>query len=755
MKKKIIKTLLVSLIAIGIFTGISSNVTKEVKAATDPSAAPGDWAFTAESVSLHDAILSAYPTIDQAPNGNGDGFISKEEAENWSGTSITITSQVTGKIDGIENFKNIKILSIVNNQLTGSLPENIGNMESLQVLQLYNNELSGSIPTSLGSLSNLTHLHLHRNQLTGPIPNSIGYLANLVDLQLYNNQLTGSIPSSIGNLNNLTQIFLYNNQLTGVIPDSIGNLSNLKILQLQGNNLSGEIPASLGNLSNLINLALYENNQLTGNPVEIFKNHTKLEYLNISETNLIQASPDIPSLVTFIYDDLSELLLSVDKTGPAEGLTQEDINKAQESADWISDPAEKQQWQDNIDLAQNMLDAQNSVLDLLNDTKTDIQETTTQTSIDDAQALVTALPDGQYKTDLQAEIDLAQEYLDNRLAAQAKVEDLFTDSNHVDIKDTTNQAAIDDAQVAVTALPDSVFKDALQVEIDKAQAMLDAKGVVEDLFTDSKHIDINDTTDQAAIDNTRNVVSQLPDGELKTELNKEIDKAQDMLNAKNKVHGLFTDGTHTNIIDGLTQGNVDDAQTAVDKLPSGDLKDELQKEIDKAQDMLDAKNKVDNLFTDDTHTNITDGLTQKDIDKAQDAVDKLPNGDLKDALQKEIDKAQDMLNARDAVNDLLDKDGNLNSGVTQKEIDKAQDLVNKLPDGDLKTELQAIIDEAQKQLDAQNKNNPSIAPTVDASSSVGGKSVNTSDATNLSLYGGLLILSLGGLVVFMKKREME
>lgn len=659
-----------------------------------------DSAFPESSKPLHDALIATYPGID-----GGDGEISQADAASWNGQTINLGGKgLTGTLDGLEYFTNtsLKNIYLYNNEFFGSIPTNIGNISSLEQLNLSSNNINGSIPESLWTLTEMNNLSLSYNSLSGTLSESIGNLTKLESFTVTDNQLSGNLPVNLGELSKIYNLGLALNDFTGEIPSSYGNLLLLKKLYLYDTNLSGEIPESFKQLTNLELVAIQNNPQLTGNTVEIFENCNSLTHLEVQGSGVVQAQPDIAGLDstsggTFIYDDLSEALLNTDKTGPAEGLTQEDIDKAQESANNWTEPT-KSQWQDNIDKAQDMLDAQDSVLDLLNDTKTDVKETTTQKLIDDARALVTALPDGQYKTDLQAEIDLAQEYLNNRLAAQAKVEDLFTDTNHVNIKNTTNQKAIDDAQVLVNALPDSVFKDALQVEIDKAQAMLDAKGVVDDLFTDSKHIDINDTTDQEVIDNARNVVSQLPDGELKTELNEEIDKAQDMLNAKDKVDGLFTD---------------------------------------------------------DTHTNIIDGLTQKDIDKAQDAVDRLPNGSLKDELQKAIDKAQDMLNARDAANDLLDKDGNLNSGVTQKEIDEVQDLVNKLPDGDLKTELQAIIDEAQKQLDAQNKKNPSTAPTVDASSSVGGKSVNTSDATNLSLYGGLLLLSLGGLVVFMKKREME
>jgi hypothetical protein len=67
-------------------------------------------------------------------------------------------------------------------------------------------------------------LSLGSNQLTGSIPPEIGNLTNLTELYLFNNQLTGSIPSEIGNLTNLTKLMLSDNQLSGEIPQSICDL---------------------------------------------------------------------------------------------------------------------------------------------------------------------------------------------------------------------------------------------------------------------------------------------------------------------------------------------------------------------------------------------------------------------------------------------------------------------------------------------------------------------------------------------------
>ena len=718
-------------------------------------------AFPASSRVLELTIITNYDGTNGTTkiDSNGDGYISIGEANAYSGDIILQGKSISGTLYGIENFTSISILNISKNELTGELPENIGNISSLTELRLWGNSLTGEIPSSIGNLSNLTYLTLQSNQLSGAIPSSVGNLSNLQDFYLALNNLNGEIPSTIKNMTNLKKINLSDNQLTGSIPD-VSTLVSLNQINLGGNNLSGEVPSSVYSLPYLQEFMVNGNSNLIGNPVTGFASSTRLNYLDIRGSSLIQACPTIPTLSytvgTFLYDNLASDLLTTDKLNLNGDISQDDIDNAQASVEYISDSSIKRQWQDDIDLAQKLLNAKDAVGGLFTDnTHTDIIDNLKQDNIDNAQSLVDLLSESDLKDELQKEIDKAQDMLD----ARDKVNDLFTDGTHTDIPNELTQIDIDDAQKAVDKLPSGNLRDELQKEIDKAQDMLDAKNKVEDLFTDGSHTDILDNLTQTDVDDAQNSVDKLPSGDLKDELQKEIDKAQDMLNARDKVNDLFTDNTHTDIPDDLTQTDIDDAQKAVDKLSNGDLKNELQKEIDKAQDILNARDKVNDLFTDNTHTDIPDDLTQKDIDKAQDAVDKLPDGTLKDELQKEIDKAQDMLNAKDAVGDLLDKDGNLNSGITQEDIDKAQDLVNKLPEGELKDELQTIIDNAQKQLDEKNKNNPSTAPTiqkpsVDSGSTSSTSNVKTADTTNVSLYLGLLVISIGG-IILVKRRKTE
>ncbi len=70
----------------------------------------------------------------------------------------------------------------------------------------------------------VTEISLNENQLSGSIPSELGNLANLTYLSLGTNQLSGEIPSELGNLSNLIYLYLRGNQLSGCIPAAWRNV---------------------------------------------------------------------------------------------------------------------------------------------------------------------------------------------------------------------------------------------------------------------------------------------------------------------------------------------------------------------------------------------------------------------------------------------------------------------------------------------------------------------------------------------------
>ena len=102
-------------------------------------------------------------------------------------------------------------LILANNNLTGTLPPEIGQLTNLNLLALGLNHLAGSIPTQLGNLTSLTHLDLQLNLLTGSIPPELASLSNLQTLDLDYNRLSRGIPPWLGTLQSLGNLTLIGN----------------------------------------------------------------------------------------------------------------------------------------------------------------------------------------------------------------------------------------------------------------------------------------------------------------------------------------------------------------------------------------------------------------------------------------------------------------------------------------------------------------------------------------------------------------
>ena len=140
------------------------------------------------------------------------------------------TSSLTGTIEGLHwlvGLTGTGYLYLYVNQLSGTIPPELGNLSTLTRLRLNDNQLTGTVPPELGKLGNLNWLYLNSNQLTGTIPPELGNLSKLEVLTLSNNQLSGAVPAALGNLSKLGYLWLYTNQLTSwpemTIPTSVAN----------------------------------------------------------------------------------------------------------------------------------------------------------------------------------------------------------------------------------------------------------------------------------------------------------------------------------------------------------------------------------------------------------------------------------------------------------------------------------------------------------------------------------------------------
>jgi len=115
--------------------------------------------------------------------------------------------------------KSLQILSIKDNNLRDSIPEDIGNCKSLTHLFLSGNQFSGDLPISIVNLRNLIRLHISDNHLTGELPNMV-HVSSLKSFVAQNNNFTGEIPRF--DFSNLEEFNVSNNNLHGSVPDVRG-----------------------------------------------------------------------------------------------------------------------------------------------------------------------------------------------------------------------------------------------------------------------------------------------------------------------------------------------------------------------------------------------------------------------------------------------------------------------------------------------------------------------------------------------------
>ncbi len=226
------------------------------------------------------ALMAFYKSTGGDNWDNNTGWGSDDPVGSWQGITVT-NDRVTR-------------LSLVGNNLTGTLPTEIGDLTALTTLNLPSNSLSGELPDSMANLTALTHVGLGDNDLSGEIPGFLGDFKGLDVLNLRDNNFSGSIPSNLGNATALGSLYIGGNPLTGGIPKTFDRLKNLRFLSLAETDLSGMVPSELGQLGGdggvLLGISLYDT--YLGGPFPASWTNLELDLFDVSGSHFCIASSD-------------------------------------------------------------------------------------------------------------------------------------------------------------------------------------------------------------------------------------------------------------------------------------------------------------------------------------------------------------------------------------------------------------------------------------------------------------------------------
>ena len=343
------------------------------------------------------ALVALYEATGGENWKNSTNWLSDEPVHRWYGVTAAPAVRATGTSPRATEAG--AALSLSGNDLSGTIPPELGNLVNLRELDLSDNGLSGTIPPELGNLVNLELLDLSGNMLSGVIPVELGSLRSLRTLRLQGNaDLSGILPLSLSGMTSLQTLNLTGTGLCapvdaafqgwlegvatrqgvetcgsatdrrvlitlyeatgggtwtnnenwlsdasldrwhGVTVDSSGRVDSLL---LADNGLSGAIPSSLGELSALLSLDL-SGNALSGVIPSSLGNLTELVLLDLSDNRLSGPIPAVlftlANLETLdLSGNLFTLTASTDRDALAELYEGTDGPNWTNNENWLSD----------------------------------------------------------------------------------------------------------------------------------------------------------------------------------------------------------------------------------------------------------------------------------------------------------------------------------------------------------------------------------------------------------------------------------
>lgn len=258
------------------------------------------------------ALVAIYKSLNGPLWNNKTNWCSDKPIDEWYGVDVycnrvcrlilqdnNLTGSVPAEIGDLQNLedlaldrnsiksinpnigklKKLSLLELSDNPIH-NLPECIGELTSLYALAIRNICTSPEdiLPSSLGNLKNLRALYIEHNYLT-TIPSWIFELTSLEELDARDNKIS-SIPHDILNLTNLKWLLLDFNEITGTVPDFLAELEELSLLSVKMNKMDGVVPIELQNHKNWENFKDNMNPQENGH---LFLTQEEYDYAHNDE----------------------------------------------------------------------------------------------------------------------------------------------------------------------------------------------------------------------------------------------------------------------------------------------------------------------------------------------------------------------------------------------------------------------------------------------------------------------------------------
>jgi Leucine-rich repeat (LRR) protein len=153
---------------------------------------------------------------------------------------------LSGTLDGVFNVtsqRDLQIVQVSSNQLTGTLPEEVFRLRELRTFDASDNCFHGALPGNLCVLRRLVTLVL--DGLSSATACQKKVFPGLPDSYTLTQTVSGTVPQCLYALPSLETLHMAGNAFTGTIPENASASPALQELSLSHNVLTGTIPAAL------------------------------------------------------------------------------------------------------------------------------------------------------------------------------------------------------------------------------------------------------------------------------------------------------------------------------------------------------------------------------------------------------------------------------------------------------------------------------------------------------------------------------
>ena len=118
---------------------------------------------------------------------------------NWTRKYMWLTGRPIGEWDGVKTNGAGRLIEVLldQNNLTGSLPKEIGNWGEVLSVNLQRNNLTGSLPREIGNWTQIQSVSFSCNNLTGNLPREIKNWTKAFHVFFAYNIFTGRYPFSV------------------------------------------------------------------------------------------------------------------------------------------------------------------------------------------------------------------------------------------------------------------------------------------------------------------------------------------------------------------------------------------------------------------------------------------------------------------------------------------------------------------------------------------------------------------------------